>query len=197
WKLGAEAGRDGQQNERSAMSVLDEIEFFVFHHHHYAVLPPDMDEAVSTWVTPPARWFDAKQAHRLYEQHLRTIVRAEELGFDGICISEHHQTVLSMTPSASLMAARVATATSRVRIQVAGVPINLTTPNRLAEEYAMLDVMSGGRMEFGFPLGTGMEYWGNSGAMNPTSARAKFRESIEILLTAWTADEPVRYEGDF
>jgi len=182
---------------RPELSVPDDIQFSFFHHHHYAVLPPDMDEATATWVTPPARWFDAKKAHELYEQHLRTVVRAEELGFDAVCINEHHQTVYSMTPATSLMASRIITATKRIKVQVAGVPINLTAPNRLAEEYAMLDVMSGGRTEFAFPLGTGMEYWGNNGLINPTTARARFRESVDILLKAWTAEEPIRYEGDF
>ena len=56
-----------------------------------------------------------------------------------------------------------------------GTPPNLGYPNRLAEEYAMLDVMSGGRLRVAFPLGTGMEYWAN--AVNPATARARFRES--------------------
>ena len=42
----------------------------------------------------------------------------------------------------------------------------------------MLDVMSNGRMEYGFPLGTGMEYWSNAGQLNPTTARARFRENL-------------------
>ena len=61
----------------------------------------------------------------------------------------------------------------------------------------MLDVMSGGRMEFAFPLGTGMEYWSNSGAVNPATSRARFRESLDIIKTAWTSDGPQRYDGDF
>ena len=61
----------------------------------------------------------------------------------------------------------------------------------------MLDVMSGGRMEFAFPLGTGMEYWANAGAINPATARARFRESLEVIMKAWTQDGPIRYDGDF
>jgi alkanesulfonate monooxygenase SsuD/methylene tetrahydromethanopterin reductase-like flavin-dependent oxidoreductase (luciferase family) len=102
-----------------------------------------------------------------------------------------------MTPATSLMGAAIATATSRAKIMVAGVPVNLAYPNRVAEEYGMLDVMSGGRMEYAFPLGTGMEYWSNEGTVNPTTARARFRESLDIILKAWTEDGPMRYEGDF
>ena len=59
----------------------------------------------------------------------------------------------------------------------------------------MLDVMSGGRLRVAFPLGTGMEYWAN--AVNPATARARFRESIDIILHCWTDDGPRSYEGDF
>jgi alkanesulfonate monooxygenase SsuD/methylene tetrahydromethanopterin reductase-like flavin-dependent oxidoreductase (luciferase family) len=75
--------------------------------------------------------------------------------------------------------------------------VNLAYPNRVAEEYAMLDVLSGGRMEYAFPLGTGMEYWSNAGQVNPVTSRARFRESLEIVLQAWTADGPTSYDGDF
>jgi len=75
--------------------------------------------------------------------------------------------------------------------------VNLAYPNRVAEEYAMLDVLSGGRMEFAFPLGTGMEYWANAGQINPATARARFRESLDVILKAWTQDGPLRYDGEF
>ena len=83
-----------------------------------------------------------------------------------------------MQPATSVRAAYLAALTKRVKILVAGVPINLSWPSRVAEEYAMLDVMSNGRMEYGFPLGTGMEYWSNAGQLNPTTARARFRENL-------------------
>jgi hypothetical protein len=73
-------------------------------------------------------------------------------------------------------AGHVIASTEKIKILVAGIPLNLSMPNRVAEEYAMLDVMSGGRMEFGFPLGTGMEYWSNAAQINPTTARERFRE---------------------
>jgi alkanesulfonate monooxygenase SsuD/methylene tetrahydromethanopterin reductase-like flavin-dependent oxidoreductase (luciferase family) len=180
------------------VSVLDDIKFYFFHHHHYRDIPKNRDPYNATWVIPPAgELFDAEKGHEDYRHHLRMVKLADELGFDGICINEHHNTVYSMTPATSLMGAAIVTATSRAKIMVAGVPVNLEYPNRVAEEYAMLDVMSGGRMEFAFPLGTGMEYWSNEGTVNPTTARARFRESLDVILKAWTAEEPIRYEGDF
>ena len=179
------------------MSVLDDIKFYFFHHHHYIDIPPDEQSYASTWVVPPGHLFDPVKGHALYQRHLRSMRLAEDLAFDGICINEHHNTVYSMTPAVSLMGAAIATATTRPKIMVAGVPVNLVYPNRVAEEYAMLDVMSGGRMEFAFPLGTGMEYWSNAGAINPTTGRARFRESLDVILKAWTEDGPIRHDGEF
>jgi alkanesulfonate monooxygenase SsuD/methylene tetrahydromethanopterin reductase-like flavin-dependent oxidoreductase (luciferase family) len=180
------------------VSVLDDIKFYFFHHHHYPEVPANRDPYLATWVIPPSgELFDAQKGHDAYRHHMRIVKLADELGFDGICINEHHNTLYSMTPATSLMGAAIATATSRAKIMVAGVPVNLAYPNRVAEEYGMLDVMSGGRMEYAFPLGTGMEYWSNEGTVNPTTARARFRESLDIILKAWTEDGPMRYEGDF
>jgi alkanesulfonate monooxygenase SsuD/methylene tetrahydromethanopterin reductase-like flavin-dependent oxidoreductase (luciferase family) len=52
-------------------------------------------------------------------------------------------------------------------------------------------------MEYGFPLGTGMEYWSNAGQVNPASSRARFREGLEIVKQAWTQPGPSRYDGEF
>jgi alkanesulfonate monooxygenase SsuD/methylene tetrahydromethanopterin reductase-like flavin-dependent oxidoreductase (luciferase family) len=179
------------------VSVLDDIKFYFFHHHHYIDFPPDEERYTSTMVDYPNSLYDPEKGHELYRRHLRTVRLADQLGFDGITINEHHNMVYSMTPTVSVMAGAIVTATENARIQVAGVPVNLMYPNRVAEEYAMLDVMSGGRMEYAFPLGTGMEYWANAGAINPASARARFRESLEVIMQAWTEDGPTRFDGDF
>ena len=95
---------------------------------------------------------------------------ADKLGYDGLVVNEHHNTVYSMMPARPHRPRR----SSRRRqapICVFGMPVNFVYPNRLAEEYAMLDVMSGGRLEIAFPLGTGMEYWANP--VNPATARAQ------------------------
>ncbi len=179
------------------MSALDDIRFYFFHNHGYNHEPPDKDSYESTWVSYPNRNFDPEIGHQYYQRHSRMIRLAEELGFDGVAINEHHNTIFSMTPACSVMGGWVAANTSTARILVAGVPINLAYPNRVAEEYAMLDVMSGGRMEFAFPLGTGMEYWSNDGRINPVTSRARFKESLDIILKCWTEDGPFRYDGEF
>ena len=179
------------------MNVFDDIQFYLFNHHHYIDEPPDSDRYDSTWVNYPNGNFNPEVAHELYQRWTREMLLAEELGFDAIAVNEHHQTIYSMQPATSVRAAYLAALTKRVKILVAGVPINLSWPSRVAEEYAMLDVMSNGRMEFGFPLGTGMEYWSNAGQLNPTTARARFRENLGVILKTWTEDGPVRHDGEF
>ena len=103
------------------MSVLDQIKFYFFHHHHYIDVPPDEASYPATWVVPPSRLFDPEKGHALYQRHLRYMRLADDLGFDGICINEHHNTLYSMTPAVSLMGAAIATHTTRAKIMVAGV----------------------------------------------------------------------------
>ena len=179
------------------MNVFDDIQFYLFNHHHYIDEPADSDRYDSTWVTYPNGNFNPEVAHELYQRWTREMLLAEELGFDAIAVNEHHQTIYSMQPATSVRAAYLAALTKRVKILVAGVPINLSWPSRVAEEYAMLDVMSNGRMEYGFPLGTGMEYWSNAGQINPTTARARFRENLGVIIKTWTEDGPVRHDGEF
>ena len=93
------------------------------------------------------------------------------------------------------IAAAIIPQIKNAKICVWGTPPNLEYPNRLAEEYAMLDVLSQGRLEVAFPLGTGMEYWANP--INPATARERHRELIDIILQAWTQDGPTTYYGDF
>ena len=100
-----------------------------------------------------------------------------------------------MRAAPNLIAAAIIPQIKNAKICVWGTPPNLEYPNRLAEEYAMLDVLSQGRLEVAFPLGTGMEYWANP--INPATARERHRESIDIILQAWTQDGPTTYYGDF
>jgi len=179
------------------VSVFDDIQFYLFNHHHYIDLPEDPDRYESTWVDLPNELFDPQHGHRLYRRYTRELLLAEELGFDAIALNEHHNTAYSMMPAVGVRAGYMTALTRRVKMLVAGTPVNLSWPSRVAEEYAMLDVLSGGRMEFGFPLGTGMEYWSNATAINPATARARFREGLDIVFRAWAGDGPTRYDGDF
>jgi alkanesulfonate monooxygenase SsuD/methylene tetrahydromethanopterin reductase-like flavin-dependent oxidoreductase (luciferase family) len=179
------------------MSVLDDVQFYLFNHHHYIDIPPDHERYESTVVDYPNSLFDPERGRRLYQRYMRELLLAEQLGFDAIALNEHHSMPYSMMPSATVRAGYVAALTKRVKLLIAGTPINLSYPNRVAEEYAMLDLLSEGRVEFGFPLGTGMEYWSNATSISPVTAREKFREGLEVILKAWTQDGPLEHDGDF
>jgi alkanesulfonate monooxygenase SsuD/methylene tetrahydromethanopterin reductase-like flavin-dependent oxidoreductase (luciferase family) len=178
-------------------SVFDDIQFYLLNHHHYVDIPPEADGYDSVWVDLPNALFDPERGHELYQRFARELRLAEALGFDAIVLNEHHSTPYSLMPATSVRAGYMVAQTERIKLMVAGVPINLSWPSRVAEEYAMLDVMSAGRMEYGFPLGTGMEYWSNAGQLNPATARARFREGLEIIKQAWTLPGPSRYDGEF
>ncbi|HWW85903.1 MAG TPA: LLM class flavin-dependent oxidoreductase [Vicinamibacterales bacterium] len=175
------------------MSILDRLEFYLMHFMPYPDIVPGRPQG--QWVDIPNTHFDPKKGHKLYQEYFDELALGDELGFDGLVVNEHHSTFYSLMPSCTVAAAALVARTRRARICVFGTPIGLTYPHRLAEEYAMLDVMSGGRLECAFPLGTGMEYWVNP--VNPSYARERFREAMDILMQAWTQPGPTRYDGRF
>ncbi len=169
--------------------------FDFIHFMHYVHLPENHKEFPSLWVDFPNKYFDPEKGYALYQRYLSELVLADKLGFHGIVVNEHHNTAYSMMPAPNLIAASLIPQVRNAKICVWGTPPNLEYPNRLAEEYAMLDVLSQGQLEVAFPLGTGMVYWANP--INPSTARARYRESIDIILQAWTQDGPTKYYGDF
>ena len=177
------------------MSDANDVQFYYFHFMPYTHYPEDHKKYEATWVNFPNTIYDPEVGHQLYQRYMSEMVLADRLGFDGICVNEHHATSYSMMPTCALMAAALIPQTTRAKICVFGTPVNLEYPSRVAEEYGMLDVLSGGRLEIALPLGTGMEYWVHP--INPATSRARFRETVEIMLKAWTEDGPTEYHGDF
>jgi alkanesulfonate monooxygenase SsuD/methylene tetrahydromethanopterin reductase-like flavin-dependent oxidoreductase (luciferase family) len=171
------------------------VRFDFMHFMPYVHLPDNHKDYKSTWVDFPNKYYDPKKGHALYQRYLSELVIADQVGFDAVVVNEHHNTAYSMMAAPNLIAAAVIPQIRNAKICVWGTPPNLEYPNRLAEEYAMLDVMSEGRLEVAFPLGTGMEYWANP--INPATARERHREAIDIILQAWTEDGPTTYYGDF
>src|SRR5262245_65954816 len=91
-------------------------------------------------------------------------------------------------PMPNLMAAMLARRTTRERIAVLGNGLPLReNPLRIAEEIAMLDVVSGGRIISGFVRGIGPEYY--SVGANPTHSRERFYEAAELILRSWTEED--------
>ena len=72
------------------MSSLEDIKLYAFHHHHYIDIPDDHEKYTTSMIDYPNELFDEVRGHELYDRHLRTLIRADQLGFDGIAINEHH-----------------------------------------------------------------------------------------------------------
>jgi alkanesulfonate monooxygenase SsuD/methylene tetrahydromethanopterin reductase-like flavin-dependent oxidoreductase (luciferase family) len=161
----------------------------------YPYLPP-IEEVSSMWVSMPNSVFDPKIGADLYARYLDEYVIADELGFNHM-VNEHHQTATCLNAAVPLTAAILARQTSRGRICVLGNPVaNRSDPIRIAEEMAMIDVISRGRLESGFVRGVPYEIYAAN--TNPTQTVERLWEGVDLIVKAWTThDGPFRFEGRF
>ena len=175
------------------------MKFHWFHLMPYPYLPDRFRERYpSVWVDLPAgEIYDPVRGHQVYNDYLDQLEFAEQAGFDGICVNEHHQNGYGLMPSPNLMAAALARRTAKAKLIVLGNSVALyDPPTRVAEEMAMLDVLSGGRLVSGFPVGTGMDTAFCYGA-NPATLREKYREGVELILRAWKTRKPFAFNGKY
>ncbi len=161
-------------------------------------LPDDFREKHrSVWVDIPSSLYDPEKGNAVYHQYLDQLEYAEELGFDGIGVNEHHANAYGLMPSPNIMAATLTRRTSRAAVVVLGNSIALYNPPiRVAEEFAMLDVLSGGRLVAGFPVGTSMDTNYCYGQI-PAHTREKYAEAHELIMRAWREDEPFAFDGKY
>src|SRR5437870_1582890 len=110
----------------------------MFHLMPYRDLPEDFPERHhSVWVDVPSSLFDPRRGHELYEESLSELEYAAEMGFDGVCVNEHHQNAYGLMPSPNIMAAALAHRTRDKAICVLGNSVALYNPPvRVAEEFA-------------------------------------------------------------
>src|SRR6266849_2584221 len=169
-----------------------------FHLMPYRFLPDDFKEKYrSVWVDVPSELYDAEKMYGLYHEFLDELEFSEQCGFDGLCVNEHHQNAYGLMPSPNLMAAALSRRTQRAVITVLGNSIALYNPPvRIAEEFAMLDVMTGGRFIAGFPVGTSMDTNFAYGEV-PATLRDKYREGHDLIIQAWTRPEPFSFNGKY
>ncbi len=128
---------------------------------------------------------------------IRLMQLADKVGFDGLTVNEHHQTPLAMSPSPNLLAASLASTTQNATIVIVGNSLALyNPPTRVAEEYAYLDCLSGGRLTAGFVLGTAMDSVFAYGKP-PSEMRERFEEARQLILRAWSEPEPFAFNGKY
>ncbi len=130
-----------------------------------------------------------------YGQLLDQIVLEEELGFDSAWFGEHHYSAYSFGAPA-VMATAAAARTQRIRLGTGVSLLPIHHPIRLAEEYATLDVLSGGRLEYGVGRGF-LRYALDVFGIDEDESHARYHEAAEIIRRAWTSKGPFSHEGRF
>jgi alkanesulfonate monooxygenase SsuD/methylene tetrahydromethanopterin reductase-like flavin-dependent oxidoreductase (luciferase family) len=171
------------------------MKFFFFHLMPYGAVDLDAIEDTA-WVKFSNRHFDPKIGHQLYNRYLDELELGDELGFDGICVNEHHQTAYGIMPQPSILAGALARRTKNAKICVLGRALPLTSnPLTIAEEYAMIDNITGGRLIAGFVRGIGCEY--HSYGVNPGESLARFHEAHDLIMQAWTREGPFAFDGKY
>ncbi|MBL8193033.1 MAG: LLM class flavin-dependent oxidoreductase [Blastocatellia bacterium] len=171
------------------------MKFFLFHLMPWPHLPADFEQHHKTsWIWCSNSFYDPKKGHQVYNDYLDQLEAAEKLGFDGVCVNEHHQTAYGHMPSPNIIAAALARRTEKIKIAIIGNALPLyDPPQRVAEEIAMLDVITNGRIISGQVVGGGPEYY--SFGINPSFARERFYEAHELIMRIWTEDGPFSHYG--
>ena len=119
------------------------------------------------------------------------------MGFDGICVNEHHSNAYGIMPAPNIIAAALSRRTSKAALIVLGSSIALYNPPlRAAEEFAMLDCISGGRLVAGFPVGSSQDTNFAYGQI-PATLREKYYEAHDLIKRAWTEPEPFSFNGKY
>ena len=174
--------------------MKDTIEVFWFSEQPYAhVTDADLEQYDSGRLGFPNTFFDPQKAHELYNQYHEQYALADEVGFDGIMSNEHHASYWCMKPAVNLDAAVISKITKNTKIAILGNVIAVNDPIRMAEEIAMLDCFSNGRIISGFVRGTAVESL--AGGIIPAENRARFEEAHDLIIKCWTQPGPFRYEG--
>jgi alkanesulfonate monooxygenase SsuD/methylene tetrahydromethanopterin reductase-like flavin-dependent oxidoreductase (luciferase family) len=173
------------------------MRFFFFHLMPYEHLDLDYDKRHrAAWVTLPNSYYDPKKGHALYNRYLDELEYADALGFEGICVNEHHQTAYGMMAAPNILAGALARRTRHTKIAILGRALPLVNnPLTIAEEFAILDNLTAGRIVTGFVRGIGAEY--HASGVNPTESHDRFHEAHDLIVRAWTEPGPFAFEGKY
>ncbi|HVC51696.1 MAG TPA: LLM class flavin-dependent oxidoreductase [Stellaceae bacterium] len=154
-------------------------------------VPPDFPRE---WPVPSAA-YDPDIGVKAYAGIIERMKFVEELGFDWISVSEHHYSPRILTPSPVVSAAFMAAHLNTAKVALLGPIVPTSNPIRVAEELAMLDTMAPGKIVVGLLRGTTNEYL--SYDLNPTEARERTDEGMELILKAWTEPQPFSWQGRY
>jgi len=178
------------------------VKVSLFEQAAYRSFPSDFEHRYDSVVTTP--YADLVERGHMYDSlrwYIDELLHGARLGFDGVAVSEHGQCSYDMVPNPSLPAAVLANAIRSEGLDTALVMVGKSLgktrePLRVAEEYAVLDHMSGGRLVAGFPMGLSYDANINQG-IPAVETRERFLEAQELVLKAWTSEEPFAWNGKY
>lgn len=171
------------------------MKFYFFHLMPYAALDLNYTDKYRTCMTVlPNSYYDPVQGHQLYNRYLDELELADQLGYDGICVNEHHQTAYGMMPEPIVTASALSRRTRHAKIAIMGTAFCLRdNPLVAGEAHAMIDNITGGRLITGMVRGVGIEYF--STGVNPAHSRERFIEAHDLLVKAWSEPGPFEFYG--
>ena len=167
----------------------------------YRYLPGDFEQHYESVCSVPYSLTTREGVYSSIRDFMDELMFGARSGFDAVAITEHGQSSYDMVPNPDLVAAALAYMTEAEGIDVAIFPMGRSLgksrePLRAAEEYAMIDVMSGGRLVPGLVVGLSYDSSVNNG-VPPMQVRQRFDENLELVLRAWTEQTPFAWNGKF
>jgi alkanesulfonate monooxygenase SsuD/methylene tetrahydromethanopterin reductase-like flavin-dependent oxidoreductase (luciferase family) len=177
------------------------VKITLFEQAPYRYLPDDFELHNSSVCGTPYSLTNREGVYSSIRDFMDELMFGARAGFDGISITEHGQSSYDMVPNPDLVASALAYQTEAEGLDVAIFPMGRSLgkarePVRVAEEYAMIDVLSGGRLVAGFPIGLPYDASFNNG-IPPIEIRPRFDENLGLLLRAWSEDEPFPHNGRY
>lgn len=167
----------------------------------YRDLPENFEKDYeSVYISIPRKLYDPEKGHEMYNDYIDQYELAIDLGFDAVGVNEHHSNGYGMMPSPNIIAgtlARKVKDSEKACLLILGNSLALYNPPiRVAEEFGMLDVITGGRLIAGFPVGTSMDT-NYAYGVSPAELRPRYYEAHDLIKKAWTTDELFHFNGKF
>jgi len=175
------------------------MKILMFGQAAYRFLPADFAQHYDSVCDTPYSLVSKDGMYSSVKHFIDELVFGARCGLDGVSLTEHGQSSYDVTPNPNVVAGLLAYLTETEGLPVAIYPMGRSLgksrePVKVAEEYAMIDVMSGGRLIAGFPVGLSYDASINNG-IPPIQVRGRFHENLELVLRSWRDQEPFAFNG--